>query len=190
MVINHKVNSIIILTILGLVSLYFGIGGAVKNDIYNQISDKYDFSDTNKVLSSDGISYKNIASFRLDQEEFKYSVIFPWLDSTPEFIGTIFAACFFGMLGGVICILKDVAFKNKKIENIKYILIPILGFFTGLIVIGVSYIVPTILVTGENKLRPITLQFLSLFSGIYCLQFYNFISELISKRIFGAIKDN
>lgn len=168
-----------------LISLYFGIGGSLKTENYNQVSGKYRFSDTTRVVDfKTGLEYRNFAEMMLHKEDVKAQKIFPFLPVLPDFVGIILTACFFGMLGGVIFILKEIALKNKKPEDTNYVSLPLLSFFTGLVVLGLNYIIPTILITGEAKLRPITLLFSSLFAGMYSPQFYRFITSLIHNKLF------
>jgi len=181
-----RINSIISLIFWGITSLYLGIGGCLKTENYNFVSGQYNFNDTTKVIDiSNDLPYSNYAELKLANEDNKSAKIFPFLSIIPGYMGLILTACFFGMLGGIISILKDIALENIKPEDTKYFSIPLLSFFTGLVILGINYIIPTILVIGENKIRPITLLFLSLFAGIYTRQFYQFISSIIKTKIFN-----
>ncbi len=172
----------IILVFWGVLSLYFGIGGSLKTENYNEINKNYDFDDTVQVRHlPDNTVYKNYAELQLYKEDQKALKIFPWITFIPSFVGTIITACFFGMLGAVISLLKDVALRNEKVEDVSYISIPLLGFLTGIVVLGLNYIIPIVLVAGENDIRPITLLFFSLFAGLFSPQFYNYLSNSTSK---------
>jgi hypothetical protein len=173
------------LFLFGLISLYFGIGGSLKTENYNQVSIQYNFNDTTKVEDfKTKLEFKNFAELALYKEDEKSAKIFPFLSLMPDFLGIILTACFFGMIGGIISILKKIALENKNIEDTNYISIPLLSFFTGLVILGLNYIIPTILVAGENKIRPITLIFTSLFAGIYTPQFFKFITSIAQSKFF------
>lgn len=185
MKITQRHKSIVTIGFWSIISLYFGIGGSLKTENYSQVSNQYNFSDTTKAQDGkDGPIYANYAELQLHKEDFKSEKIFPFLTFMPDFVGTILTACCFGMLGGVISILKDIVLKHKDPENTKYISIPLLSFFTGIVMLGINYIIPVVLVGGENKIRPITLLFLSLFAGIYSSQFYKFLSSVVQNKIF------
>lgn len=120
------------------------------------------------------------------KENEKSKDIFPFITYLPEFVGNIFTACFFGLIGGVISILKKIAWENNLPEHTKFISIPLLSFFTGIVVIGLYTIIPNILLTGENKIRPLTLLFLSLFGGLYSIQFYSSLSKAVQTKFYGG----
>lgn len=181
---SEKTMAIIALFAWAMLSLYLGIGGTLKTENYNQIEKDYNFSDTAQVADMSGMVYKNLAEMLLAKEDEKSARFFPFLPVLPDFVASILTACFFGMLGGVIAVMRDVALKKIKLEQTCYISIPLLGFFTGLVVLGLNYLVPAILVSGEHDIRPMTLLFFALFAGMYADEFYQFISSATRSRIF------
>ena len=179
-----KILSILFLSICALSSLYFGIGGSLKTENYNEVGKNHNFNDTTQVTDTDNVVYKNYAEMLLHHEDSQALNIFPWIIYLPDFVATIITACFFGMLGGVILVIKKIAIYNEAIESINFVSLPILGFFTGLVVLGINYIIPTILVSGDTKIRPITLLFLCLFAGMFSNDFYSFLAKAIHKKVF------
>lgn len=169
----------------GLISLYFGIGGTLKTEIRNQIKESYDFEDNAPVIDSEtNLEFANYAELKLFKENQKAEKFFPFLSIIPEFVASILSACFFGMLGGIISLVRDVALRGRKPEDTPYVSLPLLSFFTGLAVLGLNYTIPTILVSGETQIRPITLLFLSLFAGLFSSQFFKFLSNIAHSKIF------
>lgn len=183
MAISNNSKSIIALTVWGVLSLYIGIGGSLKTENFDVVSAQYNFK-SNDSVKVGKISYKNYAEYALFKEDVKSEAIFPWLNAVPDFVGLILTACCFGMLGGLIFLIKEIALSVKKPEDVKYISIPILGFFTGIAVLGVNYIIPIILVSGENKIRPVTLLFFSLFAGMFAERFYKYLSSVADHVLF------
>ncbi|MCD6067902.1 MAG: hypothetical protein K0S33_2728 [Bacteroidetes bacterium] len=187
---KKKFPAIFSLTFFALVSLYFGLGGALNTEIYNQISAKYDFKDTIKAKDFETkVIYSNKAEMMLVKEYDKSKKIFPFIAALPDYIGYLLTACFFGMLGGIISILKGIALDKAKPEDSNYVSIPLLSFFTGLVILGLSYLVPTLLVEGSNKIKPITLLFFSLFAGMYSRHFYEFLTHVAQTKLFKNEKD-
>lgn len=58
---------------------------------------------------------------------------------------------------------------------------PLFGALLGVLGLGVSYVLPSALVTGETELSPTSLLFFGLFSGVFAEELY-----LAIKRRFGA----
>jgi hypothetical protein len=175
---------VIFLTFLGITSLYFGVGGSLSSENYNEISKTHDFKSLDSV-KIDKVVYKNAAELLLARENKKSVVIFPWIVYLPIYVCTILTACCYSLLGALICILKKVAILGIPLSETNYISIPVLGFFTGLVILGLNYVIPTVLVSGDTQIRPITLLFLCLFGGIYVSEFYEFLTKTILKKIFN-----
>lgn len=176
------------LTLLTIVSFYFGLGGCLPSENKAEVSKVADFNST-KSVKHGVIEYTNEAQYLLFQENSKSAIIFPWIDALPSFVADIITACSFGILGGIISIVKRVALLKENLLDLSVFSIPILGFFTGLVVLGLNYIIPTILVSGNTQIRPITLLFLCLFAGMYSEQFYAFLTKAISDKIFNNKKN-
>lgn len=185
---SKKVYPSLLLLFWSVISLYFGIGGSLKSENRNQVSQKYNFESTESVISPSSIPYSNMAEMVLDEENHLSAKIFPFLLFLPDFVGLILTSCCFGMLGGVISILRQVALLDKPIQETKYVSIPILSFFIGVIILGLNYIIPTILVSGDTSIRPITLAFLSLFAGIFTSSFFKFLTKISNSKFFNDEK--
>lgn len=179
---SQKTIAILFLLCWSLISLYLGIGGTLVTENYNQIDKDYDFASTEPARE-----FRNVAEMLLAIENEKSAIIFPFLPILPAFVATILTACFFGMLGGVISVLKQVAVNKKPITETSYVSIPLLGFFTGMVILGINYIIPAIFVSGENAVRPMTLLFLALFAGMHAEEFYTFISSTVKVKIFKKV---
>jgi len=176
--------SVISLIILSVIGFYFGIGGCLPEENRNEVSKTHDFNDTRPVIIGK-VSYRNAAEYLLAQENDRSAIIFPWVDALPSFVANVITACSFGMLGGIISIIKRVALLKENLSDINCFAIPVLGFFTGLVVLGLNYIIPTILVSGNTQIRPISLLFLCLFAGVYANEFYSFLTKTIGDKVFN-----
>lgn len=182
-----------------IIGLYFGIGGIVNiqsNNIENEkhklglkvTNSNVNTGDTNTVIY-DGISFKNKKTLEeylnsMPLENFKK--LYPISQDLPDFMGQIITALAFGLLGSVTRIVLKIAFNAKQIEEVNYISQPILGMLTGLVVMGLSYVIPTLLSKNAITLDPLSLMFFSLFAGIYNKEFYeklqlHFINKILSK---------
>jgi H+/Cl- antiporter ClcA len=183
-----------------IVGLFFGIGGIVNIQSNNIKNDKHKLgitddtiqhlnaADTNSVIY-DGITFKNkraLTQYLNSLPSENFSRIYSLFDNLPDFMGQIITAFAFGLLGSVIRIILGIAYHSKKIEDVSYISQPLLGMLTGLVVMGISYVIPNLLSKNAVNIDPISLMFFSLFAGIYNKEFYerlhfHFINKILSK---------
>lgn len=177
-------SPIMFLGIWIIFALYLGLSGLCKLYVEEQV-DKLDHDRealTKQVInrSVDGLpAFKNEYDYKNYMLISRYTNIFPLVDVIPSFFGLICTSMFFGMIGSIVKILlRLVRNEYTSVSEIKYLSEPILGLFTGLCVLGISYVVPTILVSKAEFIRPITLMFLSLFSGIYTDSFFEKLSSV------------
>jgi hypothetical protein len=176
---NTIIPTIILLLWLSI-GLYFGIGGLSRAKLDETLEkleeDKIELTKNKINVSYDGLTFetKYELNYYLEAESIETS--FPWATRISSFMGLIFTSFSFGLIGSLISIIKEVVFQNLEINRTKYISYPLLGILTGLVVLGLSYLLPTILIENQNQLRPITLMFLSLFAGMFCEKFYEKLS--------------
>ena len=80
-----------------------------------------------------------------------------------------------GVIGGVAKIIVDHVRNITPIKDSQYIAFPIFGFFMGIMVIAISYIIPSVFIRGDTHLNLTSLVLISFFSGIFSDKFYNWI---------------
>ena len=179
---NYKLVSGIFIFLWLVSGFYTGTGGITKleNDIL--IKKAAESLDTVKVIYDD-ISYKNKARLIAELETEQTTVIYPWLEQCPSFLAYMITACSFGLLGALISLFIELAFNNKELNELKYLSIPLLGILTGIVVLGISFIIPSLIITGDKDIKPEALVFLCLFCGIFSKKFYRRISNILDKTI-------
>jgi hypothetical protein len=123
------------------------------------------------------VTFKNKKSAEIYSEEQSIKSNFKFVKNIPELVLFLIAASSFGLIGGCINIIKEIALDDVELSKSRVISIPLLGLFSGIIILGLSSLLPTFLVVGDTVIRPVTLIFLSLFAGIFSKQFYSWINE-------------
>ncbi|WP_118973974.1 hypothetical protein [Taibaiella koreensis] len=177
-------TGVLLLFIWIAISLYFGLSGLCKLYIEEQVkaldAKKEILQKVEIDRSIDGRpSLKNQYDYQYYMLIANYQKIFPLVYIIPGFLGLVFTAMFFGMIGAVVNILvRIVGNEYTSGTEVKYVSEPILGLFTGLCVLGISYVLPTLLVSESDTIRPITLMFFALFSGLYARKFFEKMSAL------------
>lgn len=154
-----------------VISLYFGISGYLAVDLIHQ-SEKAE-REKSKPFTVGVLEYSNEYIFSYEM----VIKIFPYLNKLTGSLALVMTAMAFGALGGVTRLLKQIAFEKLSTENVNFISIPLIGMLSGIFILGVAYVIPTILVAGDQRIRPETLLFLSLFSGLFSSRFYGWLSN-------------
>jgi hypothetical protein len=168
--------------------LYFGVGGMAQveyNDRLQALTVKVD-SDTTQ-LEYDGMTWKNeteLKKYILHQEQQIFFRVFPWVDEVPDIISLLITSCAFCLLGSIVSIMRRLLFENDRPATTFMLLYPLFGAVSGLLVLAINYLLPTILVRDAENLRPITLMFFSLFVGLFLKEFYMKISSVVNSKFF------
>lgn len=183
--IRNKIAPICVLLFWLVSGIYFGVGGLVRANLDENLSsldnDREALMAEEIDVTYDGLEFTDKYSLQSYIEVNSIEVFFPWAIKISSFISLIITSLAFGLLGAIISLIKSVAFESASLETLKIWSIPTLGILTGLVVLGLSYLLPTILVTNGSGLKPITLMFLCLFAGMYSKQFYAKISSNFNK---------
>lgn len=58
---------------------------------------------------------------------------------------------------------------------------PVFGFFLGIMVLAMSYVIPTIFVRGDTIVNMTSVVFICFFSGVLSKRYFEWITNLISK---------
>ncbi|MGZ3750094.1 MAG: hypothetical protein ACXVB0_09810 [Mucilaginibacter sp.] len=178
-------RAVISLTIWLFVSLYFGVGGIISINLNEVAKQKEQANQTDNVsVEYNGITFKNkaeLSKYLNIQIDEKISKVFFWVDDLTDFGALIVTACFFGMLGGVINVINDISINNKNPDDLHYFSLPITGFLSGIVILGLTYLIPTLLVQKSDNIRSISLMFLCLFGGIKSKELYSKIDSYFNK---------
>jgi H+/Cl- antiporter ClcA len=118
--------------------------------------------------------------FIKDLQYSKVSNWFDWSENVPAFMVLILGACSFGLLGVIMKMLYEHIFAIKKLEDSNYVTLPLLGFLSGFISIGLSYLLPNIFLDGSSLINPVGLILFSLLFGFFIKEFI----ESLATKIF------
>lgn len=183
--------SLFIFILVFLIGIYAGIGGLGNEEYNSKLITLNNLSpvpsDTVEIVS-EGISYKNKIELQKSQiliQKAKFEKIYPWLDDLPDLIILLITCCSFSLIGSYILIVRELALKTQKTITAHHIIYVINGLLTGLIVLGLSYLLPLVLINDNGTIRPATLMFLSLFGGLYSNKLFEKLSGYVD-QIFKA----
>ena len=168
-----------------IVGLYFGIAGLAKAKYDENIQE---IENKKEKLMKESVDYKlDDLTFSNKYELLHYiedknvSKYFLWAQEISSFLSLILTSFFFGILGSISSIFKEIVYDNVNISDIKIWSKPLLGGLTGLVIFGLSYILPEILVNNSGSMKPITLMFLSMFGGMFTKEFQDKLSLYFNK---------
>jgi hypothetical protein len=168
---STKLLPISVILIWLCTGFYLSIGAMTRVD-HNENLKNIEF---NRVeLQKDTIN-RNIGEIdiitRYDRAKFmeikKQPKLYKWLFKLPNLVGALILACSFGLIGGLVDLVLQVKNNSTAVEDLKYFSTPLLGCFSGIAVLGLSYLIPSLLVSDNQTLKPESLIFLSLFGGIF-----------------------
>lgn len=91
-----------------------------------------------------------------------------------------------GVFGSVARLIIDHARASIPIQESKFITYPIFGFFMGIMVLAISYVIPSIFIKGETTINTYSVVLICFFSGIFSERFFNFIIINIEKYLASA----
>src|SRR6185369_2507955 len=104
---------------------------------------------------------------------------FPWTTGLPvELIPLIMAAAF-GLLGGVVAVLKPVVVDRQSVGQAPYVGRPIFGLALGILLFTLSFLLPALFSTGRNPSRTETTAGLALFGGLFAERTYRWIDAQV-----------
>lgn len=171
-------------------SLYFGIQGLLLLKYQEEfmeikaVGENANFSDSTKIVTYNDFIFPNQAEFELHLKKVALERFTLWKSANgyPAYFLLIVTSCSFSLLGANVLMVRKLLAKAPLTpkESILYV---ILGIMTGIIILGIADIVPTILVEHsgpDGKIRPVTLVFLSFFGGLYINRFYSWADSRFS----------
>lgn len=174
-------STAIILLFFG--ALYFGSGGFIV--LENEQKHEKAITLQKKEVLYNNIRFYNKEVMESAKQQDLICEFYPYYQKIPSALNFIITAICFGIIGSIGKVVND-SIKNETIlyEKKNLFLIPCQGAIIGIIVLGVSYTIPVILTSENVTLKPITVVFLSLFSGIFYENFYQWFLKNLNDNIF------
>lgn len=175
------------ISIVCLCGLYVGLGGLGQQDYSDKVTSlsmqKPDITDT-VAVNVDGIVLPNILEMKKVEAAGQYQRFmrfYPWMKDLPDLIILLLTCCAFSLIGSYIPVMRDIDSKESKIFLANHPTLILSSFLTGLVVMGLSFLLPRVLISEGGKVPPFTLMFFSLFAGIYSTVFYKKLSKYADK---------
>lgn len=163
-------------------SLYFGSQGVLLVKYSEEVSieselkavtESTDLSKEDYFKVRNGIIFKTAEEYNTylkGQELIEFIHFCPML-RFPSFFLLMITSISFSLLGTTVLIIRKEL--NDKQHNFREALLySVLGLVSGIVVLGLAELVPTLLIKTEGEIRPVTLVFLSFFSGLYIDRFF------------------
>lgn len=177
-----KLGAILALLVMILGSLYVGVGGMERVELIRM--SKEAALKPEKQIEYGKETFYNPESLNVFKSEEKVEQIFPWIKLLPSFAALALTAVSFGMLGGATRVVKELVINSTSLEIESVFKYSAFGFLIGIMILGVSYILPAALTQeADIQLDPSTLLFLCYFGGLFSLRFFTWI-EGFFERIF------
>lgn len=127
----------------------------------------------------DDMTFKSDADALKAKELKKAETFCGWIFKLPDPSATFITALCFGYLGGVLGVFKRTQMENLPLD-LNSTWRPMFSMLSGILVLGLTYILPTVLSSGQAEPRPMTLMFLCLFAGVYNTEFYAWVQSKIT----------
>jgi len=166
-------------------ALYVGVAGWVACKALEATSVKADSTET--YVEYDGLSFENqqsLSDFLSDRQDAR---LFPWIFQIPQEIRPFVTSIAFGVLGGVILLLKKTAIDHLPVASISVFGSPTFSGLVGMMLFLISFLVPTAFVAGHNPVRTESLAAVSLFAGAFSEVAYVWIEEQV-RKLFSSKK--
>jgi hypothetical protein len=165
-------------------ALYVGFAGIFVCNALEKTSE----SISNQYVEYKGISFENEESLQEFLHDSEGANLFPWIFALPEEFAPLITSVAFGLLGGVVLLLKRIAIDRSPISSLPTTAIPAFGAFVGFMLFLLSFLLPALFVAGRNPARTITLVGLSFFGGGFSEQAYLWVSEQVVGKLFPTRK--
>lgn len=164
--------------------LYLGLGGLSKAQLDQSADELIPAEDVSKdpVLYGE-IPFANPSELAVFQEYKKTYRLYGWIFYLPPMFGLLITAGAFGAVGSAGRLVKQMAIDRTEVSQLPVFAGPTFGFFIGLMIFGISYVVPAALITTEATLRPISLLFLCLLGGAFAGLVWERIEALFERTL-------
>ena len=174
-----KASISLALLVITIAALYVALAGWVNAELNAALKENKADQIVKPVLS-DGIQFVNQDALRRYQTATKAKKWIPWMVDLPQPMALFVTAMSFGSVGGVIRVVAEATRDPKKLTLGSFGTV-FLAALTGLIVLGISYIVPAALTISEGTVRPVALLFLCLVAGVYHDYVFDWLGKCVRK---------
>jgi hypothetical protein len=168
-----------------LMGLYFGIAGWQGSKALEKTSVEKSAVGSKQSYEFEGLNFADENSLREFLRERSSNRWFPWIFSIPQDTTPLIAAMAFGLLGGAARLLKQLSLDSEEVAVIKLFSDPLFGSIIGLMVFFLSLLLPALLTSGRNPVRPEAIVGFSLFGGVFSEHAYEWIQKQVVKSLFS-----
>jgi hypothetical protein len=172
-----KVFISVVLLLITVVALYVSLAGWVNAELHAALKENK-AGQVPRPVTYNEIEFVNEDALKRYEVALQAKKWFPWMVDMPQPVALLVTAMSFATVGGVIRVVADGTRGVKQLGPQSFATV-FLAALTGLIVLGVSYIVPAALTISEGTVRPVALLFLCLVGGV----FHDYVFEWLGKRI-------
>jgi hypothetical protein len=165
------INTILLIAIT-VVCFYFGVMGFVSEVLQEMLQSK----STQSVIV-DGRTFSSDKKAQAIEEAVILKKYGEWVFDLPELVKLFLTALSFGALGGVTKSTYKLNRKFIKYSDPNVLLNPFFGLLMGLLTLGLSYLIPTVLVSGDTEIRKTSLICFALFAGLFSEHFIKYVER-------------
>jgi hypothetical protein len=141
-------------------------------------------------LDYKGTSYCVVEEIRVEQQlELMENLSLDWIFYLPDPLPLILSAFSFGVLGGLIRILRNRLYQKKPPSREVALNLPLMAGVTALMLLGISYIFPMLFTQNNILLKPEVQPFLSIFAGVFSDHLQKWFQTVI-ERNFSVAKES
>lgn len=181
MKITPIINLFLLLSITGF-CLVFGVVGFIAEDLKEQIEHARTLKEDKVIYHGQTYRNEEMASALLEFKTLK-ETFGNWVVDWPELGKLFITSLIFGALGGVTKTALLIIKKELLLSDINLLLYPFFGMLIGLLVLGLSYLVPIMLTSGFTEIRRTSLIFFCLFAGLFSEEFITGVKNQFVKVI-------
>jgi len=148
-----------------LAALYCAAAGWINAELNAALKE----NKTTKVIQpviAHGIQFVNEDALKRYDQAATARGWFPWMVDLPQPLALFITTISFGLVGGVMRVVFDALHNNVALAGHTFARVFLSGL-TGLLVLGISFVIPAALTFSEATVRPVALLFLCLIGGIF-----------------------
>lgn len=123
----------------------------------------------------DGIEFATYRDCMVYYRERELMSLFPWASGTPYLFGLILLGFGFGALGGTLRVFASATVRREQLTKLQSFDTPLFGGLLGVLILGISVLVPAALTVNETVMRPTALLFLTMLGGTFSDQVYAWV---------------
>jgi hypothetical protein len=148
-----------------VIALYCATAGWINAELHAALKENKATAVSQPVIYH-GIQFVNEDALKRYEQAAAAKEWFPWMVNLPQPLALFLTTISFGVVGGVIRVVFDSLHTKVGLDGSSFGRIFLAGL-TGILVLGISYVIPAALTFSEVTLRPVALLFLCLIGGIF-----------------------